>query len=258
MEIILIALVFMWSWTYFKTQNATWLVYIAFFSFLTVFIAGLLNFAGIKVYTLMLVFLCVVAPCSLFAVDMRRGLFKMSLKNFESKHETQLVSHEQLTKSAESIIKACQNMSKNDVGALIVITNKPSEPIVESGTVMHSVLSLELLETLFFPKSPLHDGAVIVMGNMIVSAGCYLPLSTRTDLPKEFGTRHRAAVGISENDPTVTVIVVSEETGIISAMHDGMTLRYLDADTLNKVLSHAYNLLDSTADESTIWGNHHD
>lgn len=255
-EMLVIASVFYWAWSFFKKRNALWLVYIALISFILVFLGAFMGFQGTRTYVLMLVLCCAVVPTTLFATDMRRGLFKMSWKKFlapNSKNMAEL-THEDIAKSVENIVRACQNMSKNDIGSLIVITNKPLDAIVESGTALGSLLSSELLETIFFPKSPLHDGAVIVSANRIIAAGCYLPLSSRNDLPKEFGTRHRAAFGISENNPSVTAIVVSEESGIISAVHDGKILRYLDGGLLTKIVTHALVSESDKAEELALWG----
>ncbi|MEG1707058.1 MAG: DNA integrity scanning protein DisA nucleotide-binding domain protein, partial [Clostridia bacterium] len=89
---------------------------------------------------------------------------------------------------------------------MILISDNISDSILESGTSIDAKLSSELLETIFFPKSPLHDGAVVINGDRVVSAGCYLPLTSKLDLSKELGTRHRAAIGISESNPTLTAI----------------------------------------------------
>ena len=146
------------------------------------------------------------------------------------------VLSEDLNEMVDAITKTCQDLSKNDVGALIVIADSLPDSILDSGTRINADVSAELLEALFFPKAPLYDGAVIISGNKIVAAGCYLPLTQTLALPKELGTRHRAALGICETDPALTAIVVSEETGIISAMHDGKIKRYLDVETLQMVL----------------------
>src|SRR5699024_11039697 len=128
-----------------------------------------------------------------------------------------------------------------------------AESIVESGTALDADVTSELLETVFFPKTPLHDGAVIINGNRIVAASCYLPIVQDKDLPREFGTRHRAALGVSETNPAVTAIVVSEESGIISAMRDGKIKRYLDSDTLHDILVGALHISDSISEEQ-LWG----
>jgi len=92
------------------------------------------------------------------------------------------------------------------------------------------------------------------MGNKIVSAGCYLPLTQKPNLPKELGTRHRAAIGLTENDPTVTAVVVSEETGIISVVHDGEIKRYMDAQSLTTALEIAYKI----SSDKEFWSKEYD
>ncbi|MFU8794833.1 MAG: diadenylate cyclase, partial [Dethiobacteria bacterium] len=101
---------------------------------------------------------------------------------------------------------------------------------------VEGVVTAELLVNIFFPRSPLHDGAVIIQGNQIVAAGCYLPLTEDSNLGKELGTRHRAGIGITEISDAVAIIV-SEETGIISLAHDGVLTRYLDEKKLKAVLT---------------------
>ena len=119
---------------------------------------------------------------------------------------------------------------------MIIAPEYVSNYILESGTILNAKLSSELLETLFFPKSPLHDGAVLISKNTVLAAGCYLPLTQSTTVDRNLGTRHRAAIGMTEMNPSVTAIVVSEETGIISVMYNGKIKRYLDAELLTEAL----------------------
>ena len=189
----------------------------------------------------------------LFMQDLNRNIFRLS---FKSKHKDNPIVHvgtEDLSNSVSEIIKACLRLSKTDTGALIVITDHMSNEILESGVRVNADITAELLETVFFPKTPLHDGAVIVTANKVDSAGCYLPLTQAQNLPREFGTRHRAAIGVSSAFPDATAIVVSEETGIISAMHDGKVKRYLDTKQLKAILDCAMGLADESAEER-IWG----
>ena len=132
---------------------------------------------------------------------------------------------DQLLQSAREIVKACQNMAKNDVGALIIIapTEIPAH-ILDTGTALDATISSGLLESIFNTKAPLHDGAVVVLGARIISAGCFLPLSQEVTLAKDLGTRHRAAIGITE-ESDVFAIVVSEESGIISVVQGGAIKR---------------------------------
>ena len=195
-----------------------------------------------------------VTSVMLFMQDLNRNIFRLSLRRKLSKDS--LPAHygsEDLTKSTNEIIKACLRMSKTDTGALIVFANHMSDEILDSGIRVNAEITAELLETLFFPKTPLHDGAVIITGNRVVAAGCYLPLTQSQNLPREFGTRHRAAIGVSSAFPDATAIVVSEETGIISAMHDNNVKRYLDAKQLQAILECAMGLADESAEEK-LWG----
>lgn len=138
------------------------------------------------------------------------------------------------------IIKALQNMSKNNVGALIVLSkgNMPKQ-VLQSGVRLDAEISTQLIEGIFFPKAPLHDGAMIIRGHKIQAAGCFLPLTQKTSYPKEFGTRHRAGIGITEVANVVS-LVVSEETGIISVIKQGNVQRYADYDILKNALRDYY------------------
>ena len=132
-------------------------------------------------------------------------------------------------------------MSKNDTGAIIVLAtdNVPSQ-IIDSGVKLDADISSELIESVFFPKTPLHDGAMIISDTKIIAAGCFLPLSQNmTKIPKDLGTRHRAGIGVTETIDVVSLIV-SEETGIISIARAGRLARYADFEALKKTLNKYY------------------
>lgn len=134
------------------------------------------------------------------------------------------------------LVKACYEMGKVKTGALIVIENDVSLAEYErTGIALDSILTSQLLINIFEKNTPLHDGAIIVRGDRVVSATCYLPLSDNRSLSKELGTRHRAAVGISEVSDSLT-IVVSEETGKVSIATQGVLYRNVDADFLRSKL----------------------
>lgn len=148
-------------------------------------------------------------------------------------------------KSLNEITKACVEMGKVRTGALIVIEKKESLKDYErTGIEVDGVLTSQLLVNIFEHNTPLHDGAVIVRGNRITYATCYLPLSDNLGLSKELGTRHRAAVGISEATDSVTV-VVSEETGKISVACEGELTRNLNADGLKEKLRKVLNMYEN-------------
>ena len=139
-------------------------------------------------------------------------------------------------KTMNEIVKACFEMSKVKTGALIVIERKtPLAEFERTGIVVDGVVTSQLLLNIFEHNTPLHDGAVVVRGNRIVAATCYLPLSDNMQISKDLGTRHRAGVGVSEVSDSVTIIV-SEETGKVSVAFDGELKRGLDPDTLREEL----------------------
>ena len=141
----------------------------------------------------------------------------------------------------DEMVRALQNMSKNNIGALIVLSNDNlPENIIESGTIVDSEISAQMIERVFYPKTPLHDGAMIVEGSKIYAAGCFLPLAQSDNLPKDMGSRHRAALGVT-SVASVTALVVSEETGIISIVKNGaIKKKYADAADLKNALSDYY------------------
>ena len=174
--------------------------------------------------------------------DLKVIFSKLARTGEKSGHYEYETSDEDLTNSATQIVKACQNMAKNDVGALIIIvrTEVPSH-ILDTGTRLEAVVTSGLLESIFSTKGPLHDGAVVIKGERVLSAGCFLPLSQEVDIAKELGTRHRAAIGITE-ESDVLAIVVSEETGIISTVDHGKIKRYMTPEKLFEQIKQAYGV----------------
>jgi diadenylate cyclase len=139
-----------------------------------------------------------------------------------------------------NIVKALQNMSKNNVGALIVLSRGSlPKQVLQRGVMIDAEISTQMIEGVFFPKAPLHDGAMVILGHKIQAAGCFLPLTQKTSYPKEYGTRHRAAIGITEVANVIS-LVVSEETGIISIVNKGSVTRYADYDMLVMALKDYY------------------
>ena len=136
-----------------------------------------------------------------------------------------------------NIAAAAADMSETKTGALIVIERETRlGEYMPSGTVLDANVTRELLENIFVPNTPLHDGAVIIRGSKIITAGCVLPLTANTNLSSELGTRHRAALGLSETSDAI-VVVVSEETGKISIALNGALTRNLNETTLRKALT---------------------
>ena len=166
----------------------------------------------------------------LFQNDIRRALARMGRGIFPS------VSAAQESQVLEEVVKAAQSLAQKRTGALIVIERETAlRDQIEAGTPLDSTVSKELLSSIFHTSSPLHDGAVVIQDGRIGFAGCILPLTLRDDLPEGVGTRHRAAVGITEETDAV-VIVVSEETATISVVMGGEMMQGLDAPRLRVLL----------------------
>lgn len=237
---------------YARKRNLQLVSYIFVGVIVALFFIALFDIPNIQFYVYFVFFALFIAAMHFFAQDFRKDIF---LKAWNNKHDfdAEDLGRADLHKSVTEIIKACQRLSKTDTGALIIVGSDIPDSITDSGVQIQAEISADLLETIFFPKTNLHDGAVVIMANKVVCAGCYLPMTQDANLPREFGSRHRAAIALSESNSDLTVIVVSEETGIISAMHNGKVKRYLDAVQLKLILDSAMGLLDAGAEE-TIWG----
>ncbi|MGI6084540.1 MAG: diadenylate cyclase CdaA [Acetivibrionales bacterium] len=183
----------------------------------------------------------------IFQPELRRALEKLGSSGFQDIMLRKTDEDRVKTISAiEAIVQACSVLSQEYIGALIIIERVTKiGDIVNTGTQMDATLSAELLVNIFTPKTPLHDGAVIIRNNTIKAAACYLPLTQNAGLSRELGTRHRAALGITEVSDAIAV-VVSEESGKISYAHSGGLTRNLTADMLRKALTKF--LLDSDTD----------
>ncbi len=179
----------------------------------------------------------IIAVAIIFQPELRHALEKMGHSSFGwfgNNHVNE--DNEKIKDSIDSICKACSSMSEERVGALIVFERStPLGEITATGTDINADVSEELVENLFYPKSPLHDGGVVVRKSKIAAAGCILPLTANNELSKELGTRHRAAVGMSESSDAL-VVVVSEETGKISVCVNGTIERGFNQVTLKEKL----------------------
>ncbi len=166
----------------------------------------------------------------LFQHDIRRALARVGRGFFPAatrREESQMV---------EEVVRAAQVLAQKRVGALVVLERETSlGDLIEAGVPLDAEVTKDLLTSIFLPYSPLHDGAVVIQNGRVASAGSILPLTLRDDLPDGVGTRHRAAVGITEETDAV-VVVVSEETGTISVVVGGQMLQRLDAPRLRVVL----------------------
>ncbi len=178
----------------------------------------------------------VIALIIIFQPELRRTLEQLGSNKFTRFFG---IDKDVITKTKEDVYKiviAAMELSKTKTGGLIVIEREIKiKDIIETGVILDAEVSPQLLVNLFTPNTPLHDGAVIISENKIVSAACILPLASSQDIAKELGTRHRAAIGISKESDAIA-IVVSEETGKVSIARDGSLIADLKEDALKKIL----------------------
>lgn len=174
-----------------------------------------------------------------FQPELRRGLEYIGRSRLLSKSLIE-IKGESLTEVVEDILEAVASLSRQKIGALIVLERQTGlNEVAQTGTSIDGFVSSDLLINIFIPNTPLHDGAVIIKENKIKAAACFLPLTENSGLSKELGTRHRAALGISERSDSIS-IVVSEETGGISIAENGSIARHLDIKTLKAILTDMY------------------
>ena len=249
-EILIIAVLLYYTLVWMKTTRA-WILLkglivilafllLAYFFRMTTILWMAQNVLGFAVTALIVV----------LQPELRKALEELGKKNiissvlpFDNSHR---VNEEFSEKTINEITKACVEMGKVRTGALIVIEQKVSLRDYErTGIDVDGIVTSQLLINIFEHNTPLHDGAVIIQGNRVVSATCYLPLSDNLGLSKELGTRHRAGVGISEITDSLTIIV-SEETGKISVAYEGELERDLDADSLRDRM---YKILNNPVEE---------
>ncbi len=182
----------------------------------------------------------VIALIIVFQPELRKALEQIGKKNFISNifsfTDNRNVSEKFTDKTINELVKGTYELAKTKTGALMVIEQDINlDEYIETGITVDAVITNQLLINIFEHNTPLHDGAVVLRGDRVVSATCYLPLSDNMELSKELGTRHRAGVGISEVTDSFTIIV-SEETGKVSVAQGGQLLRNIDGEHLRKLL----------------------
>jgi diadenylate cyclase len=192
-----------------------------------------------------------IAILIIFQPELRRALEHLGRGRFFTKGD---VLEQELDILLEEINKAVLQLSKTKTGAIIILEQETGlNEHLETGTHIDSSVTGELLINLFVPNTPLHDGALIIRKNRIAAAGCFLPLTQNQNLSKELGTRHRAALGITEISDALA-IVVSEETGVVSFAMEGKLARYLDAKSLKEIVKKNYKIKELKQPIWTKWG----
>lgn len=195
----------------------------------------------------------VIAICIIFQPELRTGFEYIGRKNFKffeksNKNE----DDKQLDKMIEEIIETLYSLSRQKIGALIIMERETKlSDIINTGTIIDGDVSRQLLINIFIPNTPLHDGAVIISDFKVKAAACFLPLSQSKDLTKDLGTRHRAGVGVSEVSDCLTLIV-SEETGEVSIAKSGKLYRNIARERMTNILKN--NLRKNSTEKSLFKG----
>ncbi|MCU6793811.1 MULTISPECIES: diadenylate cyclase CdaA [Paenibacillus] len=193
----------------------------------------------------------VLAVIIIFQPELRRALEQLGRGALFSRTPTE--TDNELNKRVGEVIKAVDYLARRKIGAIIVFERETGlNDYIESGIAIESHISSELLINIFIPNTPLHDGAVLVRNNRLMAAGCYLPLSENPFISKELGTRHRAAIGMSEVSDAVCVIV-SEETGQISLALNGHIIRDIKEEALLSKLFEELKNKNKTKEKNSIW-----
>ncbi|MBQ6815025.1 MAG: diadenylate cyclase CdaA [Lachnospiraceae bacterium] len=256
-EIIILALVFYEVMVWIRKTKA-WILLkgiVAIMAFMM--IASIFNLDTILWLLQNILSVGVIAVVIIFQPELRKALEQIGRKNFITSFFSidpgKKVTERFSDRTINELVKAAYELGRTKTGALIVIEQDDTlQEYVRTGIDVDALISSQLLINIFEHNTPLHDGAVIVKGNRVLSATCYLPLSDNMELSKELGTRHRAAVGISEVTDAFTIIV-SEETGKVSVTQGGQLLRNIGGDELRTLLIKVQDKNVETKHHFKIW-----
>ena len=240
-EIILLSVLFYHVLLWMKNTRA-WMLFNGILVILiAAFVASIFNLTTILWLLNKTLSVGIIAVVVVFQPELRKALEQLGRKNifgelFSFDDEKKKVDGKFSDRTINELVKATFELARTKTGALIVIEGEINlEEYIRTGINIDSAISSQLLINIFEHNTPLHDGAIIIRGDRIVSATCYLPLSSNMELSKELGTRHRAGVGISENSDAFTIIV-SEQTGKVSITQGGQITRNIDGDNLRRML----------------------
>ena len=258
LEILLVAIIFYKLYAMIEGTRAITLVKGILVLFLTNFFCNLLQLNLLSwIFEKIMTWAFILFPI-VFQPEIRRTLERIGQGKFFFQEKTSLDEAE-ANKVIEELVKAAKSLSATKTGALIVIERKMGlNDLGDTGIKLDAMITAELIGNIFFVNTPLHDGAAIVRGKRIYAAGCLLPLTEKQGLSKELGTRHRAAIGVSEQCDAL-ILVVSEETGIISIAENGKLTRHLDGEKLTAMLRPAFihSHRNSIFDMFTKWRKQH-
>jgi diadenylate cyclase len=241
-DIVLVAVIFFQLYRLIRGTAAFSIFLGIFLIYLTWLIVKALNMELISALLGQVIGVGVIALIIVFQQEVRRFLLVLGNRYITSsrfsfaRFFSSVGEEEETPGIAEEIVRSCESMASKNTGALIVIGRKSSLDLFsEGGEILKAKISAELLETIFFKNSPLHDGAVLIEGGMILAARCPLPITDQVAIPPHFGMRHRAAVGMSEHSDAL-VVVVSEESGHITVVISGEIRENITPNELRNIL----------------------
>ena len=238
LDIAIVSVVFYYIFKFVKDRRAGKLAFGVFFIIILLLLSDVFNMYALNFLLSNVVQVGIIGLMIVFQSELRYFLEKVGGNSFinsiNRKNDKRTLSD--LVKCIDAITDACASFSSEMVGALIVFerTTKLGD-VIKTGTIIDAEPTEYLIKNIFFTKAPLHDGALVIRGCRLYSAGCFLPLSSNEGINKDLGTRHRAALGMSENSDAV-VVVVSEETGTISTAIEGKLTRNYTPDSLRQTL----------------------
>ncbi len=244
-DILIVAFIAYKVIDFIRESRAAQLIKGILFILIVVYFSGVLGLATTNFLLANTLQVGVLAVVVLFQPELRRALeqvgrSRIGLDLFSDNPQDE----EAVTKMIEEVASACHALSASKTGALIVFERSTQiEDIIETGTKLDAAVSKELVEAIFYDGNPLHDGAVVIRNTRVAAAMCLLPLTGNRNLSKELGTRHRAAIGMSEASDAL-VVVVSEETGKMSVVKDGHIRREYKYDTLKDTLTETFIMKD--------------
>lgn len=251
LDIAVISYIFYNGYTLIKETRAEQLIKGILFIVILIPISDWLNLTMLNLVLNKTITIGVLSIVIIFQPEIRRALEHLGRSAFTERHIL-LEDDEVMDKVITELVVAVENLAKTKTGALIAIEQKTGlNDVIASGTQIDALVSSALLENIFVVNTPLHDGATIIRNDRILAAGCVLPLTGNTDINKKLGTRHRAAMGITEISDAL-VVIVSEETGIISLSVNGKLTRNYDKDRLKDILIRIMKRRQESK-KTTIW-----
>ncbi|SHK31222.1 diadenylate cyclase [Hathewaya proteolytica DSM 3090] len=255
LDILVVSFIFYKMYNLLKETRAEQLLKGILFVFLLIPISEILKLRTLRWIIDQTLTIGVLTLVIIFQPEIRKALEHIGRSTFTDKHFLQ--DEETRSKIINEIVTAVENLAATKTGALMVIEQKTGlAEIVNTGTKIDAIVSAALLENIFVVNTPLHDGATIIRDNRIISSGCFLPLTENNDISKKLGTRHRAGLGLSETVDAI-VIIVSEETGVISMALNGKLVRNFDGDklknTLNKIIVSRQDKKLTLSERVSLW-----